>query len=599
MTENKTHYKEKQPQQTVADIRRLLYEHGISVIEKEWHTSLDCYHSLTLAVEGTPLTVNGKGVTPSYALASAYGELMERLQNMATFKLIYDFSKKGLQKYGFYFAPDEKTVKWDTLLKQQGPWLKKQIALMNDPSEIDALLKKWQSISLGNSGESFVSLPFYHANSGETDVIPVIMLSKMYTTNGMAAGNTIEEALVQGISEIYERYATMQILQKKISPPMIPRYEIEENDRLHNMVQVIESSGRYRLHFKDCSLGIGLPVVAVLCVDTQTGKYFVKFGAHPIFEMAVERTLTELLQGQNLSQMKGMRPYIHDTKQACSKDNIYGILINGCGNYPCSFFNEAPDYPYTPFDDNELKNNQEILKQMVEYIMKMGWDLFVRDVSFLGFPACQIIIPGMSEVESFDDIEGLSKYASFCKTKTSLKNIKDLTKAECKEFAIKIDNVSGLKNMSPAEWLHIEGDDCTWVYRNTYWLVVALYVLTDEYTKSAQVMNRFLKDFEKYTEAKEPCYFRCAAAYLSMKGEGIPQDKIVSVLNTFYPHQLIHNVTHDFSQEQLVSALSCLPDNEHTQNDLLVLYDKLKTAYSKNVIKQNISGEITLNLNME
>lgn len=117
------HYKENSPEETINRIRRLLSALDIFVIEQEWHNSHDCYHSLTLVVEGTSFTVNGKGVTRSLALASAYGELMERMQNMTLFKLVHDFSKLDEGRHSFYYAPDEIILNEEELLNQQSIWL--------------------------------------------------------------------------------------------------------------------------------------------------------------------------------------------------------------------------------------------------------------------------------------------------------------------------------------------------------------------------------------------------------------------------------------------------------------------------------------------
>lgn len=588
MDQNNTHYKESEPESTVSVIRNLLFENSISVIEKDWLNSGDCYHSLSLNVEGTSFSVNGKGVTPSLALASAHGELMERLQNMTIFKLIYDFSKKNYEERGFYFAPDEKIMKWAAFLNYYGPWIKEQISAIEDKNKIIEMLKKWQLISYCDVEKNFVCLPFYHVNSGNIDCIPVIMLSKMYTSNGMAAGNTPEEALVQGISEIYERYATIQILKNKICPPEIPRKEIEDNENLHIMTQAIEKTGRYRLYFKDCSMGIGLPVAAVICVDTKSGKYFVKFGAHPVYEIAIERTLTELLQGQSLDEMKGMRPYMHDTKKACSRDNIYGIMINGCGSYPYSFFNEDADYEHEPFLFNETKDNTRLMEQMVKDIISRGWSLFVRDVSFLGFPSYQILIPGISEVEPFDDIKGLEKYSDYCKTKRSLKIVNALSKPQIKELALRIDKNEYLKYILPAQWLHIDEGSCSWVYKNSYFMISALYILAEEFSEGARVLTKFLSEYDRFAFSEEPFFFRGAASYLTMKSENMPENEIIAILKTFYTNEILEKVILDFSSEKLINSfIESNSSNIIKGNNLLALYTKLNVVYSAYRVNQN------------
>lgn len=583
------HYKDKTPAKTIAEIRNLLFQNDITVIEKEWHNSSNCYHSLTLSVAETSFSVNGKGVTPELALASAYGEFMERLQNMSIFRMIYDFSDRNFTKNSFYYAPDEQIMTSDDFLLKEGAWLTAQLNLLDKENELNLLMQRWKSLSIGNVGQDFVTLPFYHVNSGEVDYIPVCMLSKMYTSNGMAAGNTMEEALVQGISEIFERYATIQVLRNRISPPDIPREEIEANERINNMVKVIEKSGRYRLYFKDCSLGIDLPVVAALCIDSHTGGYFVKFGAHPVFEVAIERTLTELLQGQKLSEMKGMRPYDHDTNAASSSDNIYGILINGCGNYPYTFFCDKEDYEHVPYKSKTYENNQQMLCEMIDYITDKGWNLFVRDVSFMGFPACQIVMPGISEVESFSDIAGLDRFLEFASVKRRLENIRDLEQDDIEKLAYTIDKWEPLKNICPSEWLHIESKG--WVYQNTYWLIAALFVLTEDFKQAAITMKAFLKALEHTLLEKKTYYFQCVRAYLAMRAEGLCFDQIQGILAKFYPKQMICQAINDFSPAAIIGSLATRMGNHATRSSkrdkLVDLYDRLNLVYSKNAIDQS------------
>ena len=82
MDNTSNHYKEASPLNTVHKIRQILFEKNILVTESNWMQSGTSYHSLSLKIDSIPISVNGKGVTKELALASAYGEMMERLQNM-------------------------------------------------------------------------------------------------------------------------------------------------------------------------------------------------------------------------------------------------------------------------------------------------------------------------------------------------------------------------------------------------------------------------------------------------------------------------------------------------------------------------------------
>lgn len=80
-------YKDELPINTINKIRNILSGLGILTIETGWRNSAEGFYSVTIMIQNTNLTTNGKGTTYEYALASAYGELMERLQNQSFYKL--------------------------------------------------------------------------------------------------------------------------------------------------------------------------------------------------------------------------------------------------------------------------------------------------------------------------------------------------------------------------------------------------------------------------------------------------------------------------------------------------------------------------------
>lgn len=537
------HYKENSPLDTVRKIRDILFSKNILVTEDHWMHSGTSYYSLSLKVHGTPVSVNGKGVSKELALASAYGEMVERLQNMTVFKLIYDFDDEDYKKYGFYYNPDEKVLTLSHLLNESF-WLKFQLQ-KNKISDVDSLMQLWSSMRKIQDVDGYVSIPFYHYNTQKTDYIPIIMLSKMYTSNGMAAGNTMEEAMVQGISEVFERYASVQLLEHGITPPDIPYEELHQYPEIVDMVMQIESHG-YKIMFKDCSLGIGLPVVAVVCVHLSTGRYFVKLGSHPMYQVALERTLTEMLQGQSLDDMQGMRPFSGPI-QLSKHDNTIGILINGCGDYPASFFSKDYSYYHLPFEHIEYKNNEDLLIRMMELIVQQGWNLYVRGDSFMGFPACHVLIPGISEVEEMDDIISIKDYVQYNEFKNSIRNLASLTFKERSKLADDISKLETNKNIPPTKWINLENDSLPWLYKNTYWLLCALYCSVGKYDMAHKTFAEFHKS------SMFNVYYNCVLAFLGLKAENESDTNIQEALSVFYNEPMIEKVFNEFSQDRCIT----------------------------------------------
>lgn len=75
----------------------------------------------------------------------------------------------------------------------------------------------------------------------------------------------------------------------------------------------------------------------------------------------------------------------------------------GIGSYPYQFLSEDVTYQLTPVEDVSNLSNHEILDRMIKKIMNDGYDILIRDVSFLGFPSYHVIVPGMSEIKHADD----------------------------------------------------------------------------------------------------------------------------------------------------------------------------------------------------
>ncbi|MCC3262943.1 YcaO-like family protein, partial [Paenibacillus polymyxa] len=66
------------------------------------------------------------------------------------------------------------------------------------------------------------ALPFTRQSDQQTVYIPMNIIGNLYVSNGMSAGNTANEARVQGLSEVFERYVKNRIIAESISLPAIP-----------------------------------------------------------------------------------------------------------------------------------------------------------------------------------------------------------------------------------------------------------------------------------------------------------------------------------------------------------------------------------------
>jgi YcaO-like protein with predicted kinase domain len=384
-------FKDATPQATIARIKGILANHGIET-EVVWNESGVPYcHSLRVNVCGTSFGTCGKGVSEEFALASGYGELMERLQLGHIFR---PDQQKG-SNLSVDMSQDE-MVPAAQLLERNRKWysLYAREVLRATGSAIseEALLEQYTD----ENGMVAVT-PYYCVNTGTTEYLPTTMRKAAYTANGCAAGNSPEEAMVQAFSEIVERNFKCKILSESISTPEIPQEVLKSFPIAWEIITFLENNG-LKVTVKDCSLGTKFPVVCVSLIERRTGRYHTHFGAFPDLEIALERTLTESFQGRPLNGIGRYTNFCSSQKDAMSLRNLMSELVKGVSEKTPEFFLGAADLPYNENMGFAAKTNRERLKECLDFFLEQGLDILVRDSSCMGFPTYQIIIPGYSEV---------------------------------------------------------------------------------------------------------------------------------------------------------------------------------------------------------
>ncbi len=425
--------KENKLDKTVKNIKKILKKLGITINEN-WlyrcYTSKIMPYSIRLTVENLEqIGTNGKGKSKESALASGYAEFIERLQNQLLF-----ISKNE----SFKFAPDEVLCNIDDL---QGNIINKYFTSPDIIIDIHRkCLSIWNEIyeKTNNVDNSQVILvPFYNIKDKCTYDLPIALLRH---SNGMSAGNTKEEALVQGISEICERYALKQIILNKISMPDIPEHLYIGYYKIKGLIEYYKGQG-YKLHIKDASLGKNLPVVCVIFENLKKNYVSIQFGSHPSFPVAIERSLTEFAQGfdisaNNNSEKTNSDGYIssyeflklENKMEYIFEHSYFNRLIIEKNDYLDEIlFQKTPlyDFSYDTWSDmDKLENNKEILKNLLEKISEITKnDIYIRDVSFLNFPSFHIFIPSMSIFFDYKE-EGLQENIEFLEIYKSIKDRK-------------------------------------------------------------------------------------------------------------------------------------------------------------------------------
>lgn len=384
-------FKDNSPLATVAKIKNILKENGIETVEV-WHeTSVPYCYAMSVKVPGTIFSVNGKGLTHDFALASGYGELMERLQmgfiNGPNVQKDGDFAFDST-KYDLLPAEEllERNRNWYQLLSDS---LKRFTGVVMTPEEIIAQYADQDGL--------LSATPYWNITTDTKEYLPTDMRKRVYATNGCAAGNSPEEAIVQALSEIVERNHQTRIIDECLALPNIPDEVLQKYEVAWNIITFVRENG-YKVIMKDASLGTGFPVVCACIIDRQTGRYHTHFGAYPVFEIALERSLTESFQGRNIRNITTLENFLVKKQGEYSLASITNEMTMGTWIKTPEFFVGTS---HRPFDENlgmTGGNNKELLRQCKEYFSKLGYDILVRDRSCLGFPTYQVIVPGYSEM---------------------------------------------------------------------------------------------------------------------------------------------------------------------------------------------------------
>lgn len=398
--------KEESPEVTVEKIKNILAELEVLTEEnKTIHKSEFC-HSSRITFAGTEIGANGKGITDIASQASAHAELLERLQNQFLFHIESDFDDSIFNDYGFYHSPDEQLVECDDLFEKL-PEIMINVLGVDNETDFKGFIRALEGDIRVLSDDNILSVPFVDINKGKKHFFPLSVVRYFYGTNGMAAGNTREEAIVQSLSEILERYVNFRVLKEGLDIPSFSDDVINGLPVVRKMICEIETECDLKVICKDCSLDQGLPVVAVIFINNKNQKYFVKFGAHPNLTIALTRCLTENFQGRPFNDYSGysefdVNPIVDNVS---SLSNINSIFANGVGVYPLEFL--IGNRKKTNLDQawiREFSNNDDMLNYYTHIIEKLGFDVFVRDVSFLDFPTVIVVVPGMSETQNCSSI---------------------------------------------------------------------------------------------------------------------------------------------------------------------------------------------------
>lgn len=577
-------YKDLSPGSTIEKAKECLRKLGIQMHE-ELLCSSEHLYSMRLQDDATGWGTNGKGTTEEYCRASAYGEALERIQNLQLPDRIMNLLTQDALKYqDFLLYPDEIKKTIVDILKDV-PELKEDMKKSYEESDgflpsDDELIKFWTKI---NGNELFECIPFYDLKGKDIVYLPAKIIKRLCRSNGLAAGNSPEEAICQALSEILERYVQEFIYRNGVTPPQIPEKYIKETaPELLEIVREIENKGKFKIHIMDGSLGKGLPVVILIQIDYGNQRYRIKFGSHPIFRIALERCLTELAQGNDFSEATNAKLMMNWTREnQANWDTLYNWSITHRRNegvVPDSIFVGNRTWEFQEWKDQEDFTNKKGLRILLNKVRVLSNNIYIRDNSFLNFHAYRIYIPEISTTYKFHPAgEKVAEMESYAKVFENLpiyaKEINDKDKLN-------------LIQILEADHLHSLTERIK-VTENI--LLAALYADSNQLEKAVNVL-RGEKISTKYVAA--------VIRELEMRMDGISESDRNRMLELFFGSQVRNYVVMNWRGNVLsglydpfrvneIRGKKVRDDRPKISENISKTYCKIKDAMRENIIDQH------------
>lgn len=386
-------------EQTIANMTQMLADLGMKIEIASWRNLVPHVWSLHIRDAASPMCfTNGKGSTKESALCSALGEFIERLS--CNFFYNDQYFGEDIANSAFVHYPNERWFKPgadDSLPK--GILDDYCLEIYNPDGELGG--SNLIDTNSGNEARGICALPFVRQSDGEVVYFPSNLIENLYLSNGMSAGNTLYEAQVQCLSEIFERAVKKEIIENELALPDVPAEVLNKYPSLLEGIKALEEQG-YPVLVKDASLGGQFPVACVTLMNPRNGGVFASFGAHPSMEIALERSLTELLQGRSFEGMNDFQPPTFSGLAVSEPNNFVEHFIDSSGVISWRFFSNNADYDFCEWDFSGT--NEDEAKSLFAILEALGKEVYMAIHEDLGAPVCRILVPGYSEVYPIEDL---------------------------------------------------------------------------------------------------------------------------------------------------------------------------------------------------
>ncbi|WP_336041126.1 OsmC domain/YcaO domain-containing protein [Acinetobacter dispersus] len=479
-------------EETIANMSGILAGLGMKIEIASWRNIVPNVWSLHIRDAQSPMCfTNGKGSTKESALASALGEFIERLN--CNFFYNDQFWGEDIANAEFVHYPDEKWFKPGPNGELPKEILDEYCLEIYNPDD-ELLGTHLYDTNSGNTARGICSLPFVRQSDDEIVYFPSNLIENLYLSNGMSAGNTLAEAQVQCLSEIFERAVKREILEGEIALPDVPQEVLAKYPSIVAGIQGLEEQG-FPVLVKDASLGGQFPVMCVTLMNPRTGGVFASFGAHPSLEVALERSLTELLQGRSFEGLNDLPQPTFQSNAVTEPNNFVEHFIDSSGLVSWRFFSAKSDYDFVEWDfTNEGENsNAEEAAELFGILEEMGKEVYMAVYEHLGATACRILVPDYSEIYLVEDLiwDNTNRAILF---REDILNLHRLDNAQLEALVERLEECELDDYTEITTLIGIEFDDNTvWGQLTLLELKLLIYLALEQFEEAKELVETFLQ----------------------------------------------------------------------------------------------------------
>ena len=505
-------------EETIKNMTALLAGLGMKIEIASWRNIVPNVWSLHIRDAASPMCfTNGKGATKESALCSALGEFIERLN--CNFFYNDQFLGQDIANSDFVHYPNEKWFKLDESDDLPSGILDDYCLDIYNPDD-ELRGSNLIDTNSGNAERGICAIPYVRQSDGETVYIPSNLIENLFLSNGMSAGNNLAEAQVQCLSEIFERAVKRQIIEQEIVLPDVPKNVLEKFPSILAGIEALEAQG-------------------VTLMNPKTGGVFASFGAHPSFEVALERSLTELLQGRSFEGLNDVPRPTFNSLAVSEPENAVEHFIDSTGVISWRFFSNKQDYEFCEWDFSGTSAEEN--DRLFAILKDLGKEAYVAVFDQLGATACRILVPDYSEIYPVEDLvwDNTNKALNY---REDILNLHILDDDELESLVTRLED-SQLDNYIDIRTLiGIEFDENTvWGQLTILELKILIYLALGALEDAQELVEEFLQ-FNDNTVERRLFYQAMQAVLEIIIDEDMALEDFIANLNRMFGEETMNNV---------------------------------------------------------